>query len=72
MILRSLVAVSHSGYCASVVAVGFLVGTVNAGRHLTQRNGDALEGQTEMGVRKRAGETPVCAQRKNPQGMGVG
>lgn len=55
-----------------MAAVGFLAENVNAGQRVTQRDGDALEGQAEMGSRKRARETPVCVQRKSPQGMEVG
>lgn len=66
LMLSSLVAISHSGYEAGVAAVGFLVETVSAGRHVTQRNGDTLGRQAELG-RPRDG-----TQRKNPQGLEVG
>lgn len=39
------------------MAVGFPVENVSAGRLVTQRNGDALGSQAEMGSRKRARET---------------
>lgn len=41
-----------------MAAVGFLVGNISAGRHVTERNGDALGRQAEMGSSKGAGETP--------------